>query len=148
VAAGSLDLRTNYAQGRNYTRGARVHAELGGGERVKPRRSILATIAAAVLAASCSKPIDHGKLAAAAEKVRHKAGLAVARCYLKEPCDRIEYDAAFGQLEDLVLGDPRLKAVVEEYGIAVELALSNPGQNAERLHEASLRFENAVKEAR
>jgi hypothetical protein len=106
---------------------------------MKPRQVGLKAIAvAAVLAVSCSKPIDYAKLTATARDVDKKAWMALARCDIyKEfkdspvslpslkPCDRIEFDPAFRELEDTVLHDSRLKAAVAEYGNAFELAFSS-----------------------
>ena len=129
---------------------------------MKLRQVRLGAIAAAVLAGSCSKPIDHAKLTAAVDDVRQKAGVALAMCGLYKrfgnspispeslkPCDRSEFDPAYRELEDAVLGNPQLKAAVAEYGIAFELAFSSPtsreAETTEKFQEAGLRLENAVK---
>ncbi len=66
------------------------------------------------------------------------------------PRDRSEYATAFRELEDVVIGEPSLKHAVEEFGIAAELALSSPRREEAtgKFQEASLRLENAVKDAR
>ena len=120
-----------------------------------------------LVAASCSKPVDTEKLTQAVAQVRFRATTAITLCRLKDslnqPCDRSEYDGAYRELEDAVMGNAPLKAAVAEYGVVFESVMSNirdsmgethtdyaarQAKNDERLKEAGIRLEAATRSLR
>ena len=120
-------------------------------------------VAVALVAFACSKPIDVERRNQAVANVVYRAQSTLTLCQIapESPCDRSGYDTAFRELQDVVLGDPKRKAAVEDFGVVFETVIQGifPGAagettitykarqaaNADKLTEASGRLSVAMK---
>jgi len=127
---------------------------------MKPRKLRLAAL---LLVTACSKPVDveHRNQAVTNVVFRAQSTLTLCQIAPEKPCDRSAYDTAFRELQDAVLGDPKRKAAVEDFGVVFETVIKGifPGAageteitykarqaaNADRLTEAAERLKIAAR---